>query len=83
MLIVCGCFCFLLCFCYCFAFSFAFVLLLFLAYFSQKIFDGWSCMAAIAQHKLVDASRLEAPPTFPLPERLNCLCGADQNIRIP
>ena len=37
--------------CAAFAFSFAFVLLFFPALFSQKnIFDGWSCMAAIAEH---------------------------------
>ena len=50
------CFCFLLCFCFCFAFSFAFVLFLFLffaLFLQKKLFDGWSCMAAIAQHNSI------------------------------
>ena len=53
------CFCFLLCFCMFICFYFAF----FCTFFSQKkLFDGWPCMAAIAQHNI----RVGSVPLFPM-----------------
>ena len=46
----CYCFVFAFCFCFCYACSFDFVLLFFRFVHTTNIFDGWSYMAAIAQH---------------------------------
>lgn len=56
LVVLCCCVCFALCLLFaCFvAFSCAFVLLLFIVFVSHKsLFDGWSCLAGVAQRKYI------------------------------